>query len=143
MIQPHGRRRGLQGPGRPDAEAPARPALRARRPHAHRARVGAGDDPLRRHEAPARPRRRRARRRPPVGPGEAALPEPGADPADPRPVDRQVHGAPRVGARRPQARTGGVGMTSTMNETAVATQVYRIYIKASPQAIWDAITDPE
>ena len=34
-------------------------------------------------------------------------------------------------------------MTSTMSETAVATQVYRIYIKASPQAIWDAITDPE
>ena len=32
---------------------------------------------------------------------------------------------------------------STMSETAVATQVYRIYIKASPQAIWDAITDPE
>ena len=29
----------------------------------------------------------------PVGPGRAALPEPGADPADPRPVDRQVHRA--------------------------------------------------
>ena len=27
---------------------------------------------------------------------------PGADPADPRPVDRQVHRAPGVGARRPQ-----------------------------------------
>ena len=37
-----------------------------------------------------------------LGPGEAALPEPGADPADPRPVDRQVHRAPGVGARRPQ-----------------------------------------
>jgi uncharacterized protein YndB with AHSA1/START domain len=28
-------------------------------------------------------------------------------------------------------------------ETAVTTQVYRIYIKASPQAVWDAITKPE
>ena len=32
---------------------------------------------------------------------------------------------------------------STMSETAVTTQVYRIYIKASAQAVWDAITDPE
>ena len=32
---------------------------------------------------------------------------------------------------------------TTMEETAVATQVYRVYIKASPQAIWDAITKPE
>jgi uncharacterized protein YndB with AHSA1/START domain len=27
--------------------------------------------------------------------------------------------------------------------TSVATQVYRVYIKATPQAIWDAITTPE
>ncbi len=33
-------------------------------------------------------------------------------------------------------------MTS-MTETNVATQVYRVYIKATPQAIWDAITKPE
>ena len=32
---------------------------------------------------------------------------------------------------------------STMTETAVATQVFRVYIKASPEAIWDAITKPE
>jgi uncharacterized protein YndB with AHSA1/START domain len=32
---------------------------------------------------------------------------------------------------------------STQVDTAVATQVYRVYIKASPQAIWDAITKPE
>jgi uncharacterized protein YndB with AHSA1/START domain len=31
----------------------------------------------------------------------------------------------------------------TMTETALTTQVHRIYIKASPQAIWDAITKPE
>ena len=35
-------------------------------------------------------------------------------------------------------------MTSTApTETATTTQVYRIFIKASPQAIWDAITKPE
>ena len=27
--------------------------------------------------------------------------------------------------------------------TALTTQVYRVYIKAEPQAIWDAITKPE
>jgi uncharacterized protein YndB with AHSA1/START domain len=35
-------------------------------------------------------------------------------------------------------------MTSTAPmETATTTQVYRIFIKAPPQAIWDAITKPE
>lgn len=32
---------------------------------------------------------------------------------------------------------------TTMTETTVTTQVYRVYIKATPQAIWDAITQPE
>ena len=32
---------------------------------------------------------------------------------------------------------------TTMEEATVTTQVYRVYIKATPQAIWDAITDPE
>jgi uncharacterized protein YndB with AHSA1/START domain len=32
---------------------------------------------------------------------------------------------------------------TTMTETSVPTQVYRVYIKAEPQAIWDAITKPE
>jgi uncharacterized protein YndB with AHSA1/START domain len=31
----------------------------------------------------------------------------------------------------------------TANESAPTTQVYRVYIKATPQAIWDAITKPE
>ena len=30
-----------------------------------------------------------------------------------------------------------------MTETNVTTQIYRVYIKATPQAIWDAITQPE
>ena len=33
-------------------------------------------------------------------------------------------------------------MTST-TQTGTTTQVYRVYIKATPQAIWDAITKPE
>ena len=32
---------------------------------------------------------------------------------------------------------------TAMTETKVTTQVYRVYIKATPQAIWDAITKPE
>ena len=32
---------------------------------------------------------------------------------------------------------------TTGTGTAVTTQVYRVYIKAAPQAIWDAITKPE
>src|SRR5262249_737112 len=131
---------GLQGARRSNPAPSPRPALRARRPHAHGARVRARDDPLRRHEAPARPRGRRSRRPPPGGPGEAPLPEPRADPADPRPVDRQVHRAPRRGARRSQARTGGNCMTTM---TAQTTQVYSVFIRATPEQIWDAITKAE
>jgi uncharacterized protein YndB with AHSA1/START domain len=32
---------------------------------------------------------------------------------------------------------------TTMTETGVTTQVYRVFIKATPEAIWDAITKPE
>lgn len=32
---------------------------------------------------------------------------------------------------------------STTTATTATTQVYRVYIKATPQAIWDAITKPE
>ncbi len=33
--------------------------------------------------------------------------------------------------------------TNATTDSEVTTQVYRIYIKASPEAIWEAITDPE
>jgi uncharacterized protein YndB with AHSA1/START domain len=33
--------------------------------------------------------------------------------------------------------------TDAATETSTTTQVYRIFIKATPQAIWDAITKPE
>ncbi len=32
---------------------------------------------------------------------------------------------------------------TTATQTSVTTQVYRVYIKATSEAIWDAITDPE
>jgi uncharacterized protein YndB with AHSA1/START domain len=32
---------------------------------------------------------------------------------------------------------------TTVTETKVTTQMYRVYIKATPQAVWDAITRPE
>jgi uncharacterized protein YndB with AHSA1/START domain len=32
---------------------------------------------------------------------------------------------------------------TTATEKAVTTQVYRVFIKATPQAIWNAITEPE
>jgi uncharacterized protein YndB with AHSA1/START domain len=32
---------------------------------------------------------------------------------------------------------------TTTSETSTTTQVYRVYIKATPEAIWDAITKPE
>jgi uncharacterized protein YndB with AHSA1/START domain len=32
---------------------------------------------------------------------------------------------------------------TTMTETALATQVYRVFIRATPEQIWDAITKPE
>ena len=34
-------------------------------------------------------------------------------------------------------------MTATADDTASTTQIYRVFIRAEPQAIWDAITTPE
>ncbi|HWD72613.1 MAG TPA: SRPBCC family protein [Actinomycetota bacterium] len=34
-------------------------------------------------------------------------------------------------------------MTTTIADSTVTTQVHRVYIKATPEAIWDAITKPE
>jgi len=44
--------------------------------------------------------------------GELALPQRGADSADPRSVDRQVRRTPRRGAGRPQDRAGEAATTS-------------------------------
>lgn len=34
-------------------------------------------------------------------------------------------------------------MSATDTSTVLATQVYRVYIKATPEKVWEAITDPE
>ena len=34
-------------------------------------------------------------------------------------------------------------MTTTTTETGVTTQVYQVFIKATPEAIWDALIKPE
>ncbi len=93
-------------------------------------------------EAPAGPRRRRPRGHAPVRTGEAPLPQPRADPADPRPVDRQVpERQVSALADLKHELEGEHGMTAATRRRAT-TQVYRVYIKATPQAIWDAITKP-
>src|SRR5581483_7589424 len=56
-------------------------------------------------------------------------------------LDRQVHGTPRRSADQPQTRSGERRMTSSTESKTV--QMYRVYIKASPEAIWEAITKPE
>jgi hypothetical protein len=33
-------------------------------------------------------------------------------------------------------------MTTTTTQAPVTTQAYRVFIKATPQAIWEAITTP-
>ena len=53
----------------------------------------------------------------------------------------KLHRAPRRGARRPQDRTGGGDRITTA--TAQTTQVYQLFIKATPERIWEAITTPE
>ena len=67
-------------------------------------------------------------------PREAALPEPRPDPARPRPLGEQVRRALGRGAQRAQARHRG-GQTME--------KVFEIYIKTTPERLWEAITDRE
>src|SRR3954471_10265900 len=87
---------GLPGAERPEPTTPAGSAVRARWPDARRAvRAPAGDDAVRGHAAPGCPRGSGDRHHPTDRPGEAALPQPGPDPAPSRPMDQQVRRAPR------------------------------------------------
>src|SRR4029077_5984996 len=100
-------------------------------------------DPLRSDEASARARGRGARRHPARRQRKASLPQSGADPRAPRPLDRQVHGASRERAPRPQGTTGGDRMSTSVETEVQTTQVYQLFIKASPERVWEAITKPE
>ncbi len=56
-------------------------------------------------------------------------------------MDRQVQRKTGVGAGRPQDNIGGGEFM--IQESLATVQTYRVYIKATPQAVWDAITQPE
>ena len=77
------------------------------RADAERARGPAADDALRRDEAPARARGGRPGHHEAAWPREAPLPEPGPDPARPRPVGEQVRRALGGDAERAQDTSGG------------------------------------
>src|SRR3989442_11542242 len=128
-----GHGRCVQGPRRPDAPEPARRSVRAGRADAQRARGAVADDALRRDEAPeglggGAPRDHAAARS-----REAPLPEPRPDSAHPRPLGEQVRGALGGGAVRAQARPGGGQME----------KAFEIYIKTTPEQLWEAITASE
>src|SRR5450759_1549309 len=55
---------------------------------------------------------------------------------------RWLGGAPRVSARASQNQARGEEMTTTAHTTKTV-QMYRVYIKATTQAICDAITQPQ
>src|ERR1044072_7254763 len=107
--------------------------------------MGARDDPLRGHETPQGARGRRARHPAQGGAREAGLPQCRTHPPDPRPLDGQVQGTPGLGTHRPQehARRKRHGDEEMEPQKDRLTYVHQIYIRATPQAIWDAITDPQ
>jgi len=45
--------------------------------------------------------------------------------------------------RRPEDEPGDTEMTTEPEPDSEWVQIYRVYIKASPEAIWDAVTKPE
>ena len=65
------------------------------------------------------------------GRGEAPLPEPGPDPARPRPVGEQVRRA--LGRRAQQS--------SRPDWRIRMEKIFEIYIKTTPERLWEAITD--
>src|ERR1700709_1103029 len=143
----HDHGRGLQGPGRPDAEEPARRAFRAGRSDPERARGGVADVALRRDEAPQA-----------LGGGgvgdhqasrsrEAPLPQPRPDPGRLRALGQQVLRVLGRRAQRAQKRHRGGAVMSEREAWEVvdgrAMSVFEIYIKTTPERLWEAIVDPE
>ena len=100
-------------------------------------------DPLRRDEAPQGARRSGPRGHPTAGPGEAALPQPGADPA------RSTTGGSTStrSATSPRSSTSRANWRSHHDQhrapPVTTTQVYRVYIKPRPTRSGPRITDPE
>ena len=93
--------------GRSEPAAPARQPQRAERPDAARALLGTGHGPAVREQAPGRARGGQPRHHRPSWPGEAPLPQPGADQRDQRALDQPVRPSTCRRARRPETSTGG------------------------------------
>src|SRR6185503_21228866 len=141
-MGPHGC--GVQSPRGPHAPEPARRAVQRGRADARRARGGASDDAVRRDEAPEGARAGRPRHHQASRAREAAFPEPRPDPAHPRQVGEQIRRALGRDAQWPQARTrGGMMDKYVVIEGAGAMSVFEIYIKTTPERLWEAITDPQ
>src|SRR5215203_2668852 len=139
--------RGLQGAGGPHPSRAARPALRAGRADAERPGAAVADVPLRRDEAPEGARGGWPGDDPEARSREAALSQPRPDPAHPRPLGEQVHGALGLGAQRAEERDGGGVMNDEQAYTVVGGRgsmtVFEIYIKTTPERLWEAITSEQ
>ena len=77
----------------------------------------AGHDPAGRHEAPAHPRGRRTSSSPDARSAEAPLPQPRADPADPRPLDQPLYRTPGRRPRPAEGASGGTDGTDSSTST--------------------------
>src|SRR5205085_11805565 len=125
---------GLLGARRHDEAAPARHAVRPRRPDAVRADGDDGNVPPGHEQAPRRPRSSGPRRLDPARPREAPLPQLGADRRHRGAVDRQVRARPGHHVGGSQARTGA----RTMTDEPVF--VYETTIVTTPERLWEALT---
>ena len=104
-----------------------------------RALRGHGHDPAVGVQAPRRPGGGGARRHPAAGPGEAALPERRPHQRHRRPLDPPLRPGAGRGPVRSQDGTGGTPPWTTSDQT---TFVYTTYIHATPERVWQGLTDP-
>ena len=88
---------------------------------------------------------------PKAGATEAPLSQPRPDPAHPRTLGEQVRRALGGDAHRAQGTIGGrrmsegntVSWTEGTAPVGAGTAVFEIYIKTTPERLWEAITDPK
>ena len=116
----------------PDPAGPARRAVRAGRPDAERARAAAADDAVRGDEAPARCSRR---------PASSSLGGAGREKLhflNPVPI-RLVHDRWVSKYAEPWAATLS-DLKSELEDGAME-KMFEIYIKTTPERLWEAITD--
>ena len=138
--------RALSDPG----EAPApRQAQRAQRAHPHRALRRHGHDQAVGLQAPRCARDGRSRHHPQAGEREAALPRRRPDQRHRRPLDPPLRPGAGRGPVRSQDGTGGhhhehddTTTSTTAPDQRDTTFVYTTYIHATPEKVWQGLTDP-